>query len=77
MTASIFSGADLALDVLTTFSGAGLVLDILTSGMSAIDVERWQKSFFALRCLIKGSKPLSFEITWKCASGFTAANCPM
>jgi hypothetical protein len=31
----------------------------------------------ALRCLIKGSKPVSFDMTWKEAAGVSAASRPM
>ena len=46
MTVLILSGADVALDALTSFSDADLELDGLAKVMSAIDGERRQEIFF-------------------------------
>ena len=46
-----------------TLSGIAFALKILARGIPAIEVERWQRIFRALTCLIRGSKAASFEMT--------------
>lgn len=52
-------------------------LEYLGRGISAIDFDNWHNMLCALRCLIKGSKPVSFDMTWKEAAGVSAASRPM
>jgi len=47
------------------------------SGMSATSFDLEADTFLSLRCWIRGSNPLSFEITCKKAVGSSAAIRPM
>lgn len=60
-----------------SFSSNGRVFEVLKSGISATVFDRAAKTFLSLRCWIKGSKPVSLEMTWKNAVGSATASCPM